>query len=110
MAWNGEKANDYFAKKYSAVNPNWTKYRPNNEFFREMHDIDVAAKKIYYECAISAWTKEKLISNLKSIIEGASEKILIPKDVNSPDSYIEAYKGTAKDVLADLESGKLAFD
>lgn len=69
-------------------------------------DTELAFKNILYECACSAWTKERLIDALNEAVNG---NVIVDREANDPEKYIKAYKGCARDILNEINTGKLSF-
>ena len=105
MAWDGNKANDYFISLYEKQYPDRYKYKPKNPPYTGLHDIELALQKLYSECASCSFKKESLISTLDYYLKNP------PTDNRAYDEleYQEIFLKEAKKIGDQIETGELPF-
>lgn len=100
--WNGDKANDYFIKLFNSVNVEGAKLKIHKStLHKNLYDLALANHDLYYECAISSWTKEKFSNFLQKEIKTANS------DCINPEKYLNSYKKNIQDLKNEFESGEL---
>ena len=99
MAWDKFKTAQVFLQKANAIHP-------EEESRSTDHDRALAMQDLYYDCYMSSFGRENLISRLQDVLKGNIE---IPDDDEvDADVYREAYIHEAGKVLASVEGGEIS--
>jgi hypothetical protein len=103
MTWDGDKINDFFIRLFEKKNPERYAYKPKNELFDNLHDIELAYQDLYRTCAENAWTKERLLNALENIISSDS----INNKAKDSEKYLETIVNGAKKIKESIENDSL---
>ena len=108
MNWNGEKASRYFEQQYRSTNPDSIKTKQvQNIVTKTLYDVELVKKDFYLRCAENAWTKDKLLEFLSSVIKNGVNKN--SSSANDEEKYSQSYINFAKEPIKNIENGKINF-
>ena len=102
LEWDGDKANDYFIALHNRINIEGARYKANRSSAHSaIHDILLANRDFYGECAMNAWTKERFINFLER------DRAVPNGDSLDAEKYLKSYSEELKNIKSEFESGEL---